>query len=192
MEENTNVETVETTETETGDSQKLTFTQEELNMLLQKEGDKRVSSALKKAERKQAEAVREAEKLAKLSEEEKYAYELEQREKAIAEKERQLALMENKSTAVSILADKGISVKLVDFVLAPDAETMMENINTLEQEFKASVKAEVEKRLQTSTPKKSLPMDKNITLEDFRKMSLTEQARLFNEQPELYNSFTQR
>lgn len=167
-----------------------TYSQEEFDKALQSEVDRRVTQAMEKANRKADARVKEAEKLAKMNEQQRYEYELESREKAIAEKEKQLALAENKATAASILADKGISAKLVDFVVAEDADTMANNIQLLDQEFKASVKAEVEKRLATTTPKKNLPPDTVITKESFSKMKLTEQAQLFQTNPELYRQLT--
>lgn len=169
-----------------------TYTQEEVNELLQREGDKRVSEAMRKAERKAQARVQEATKLAKMDEEQRYQYELEQREKAIAEKEKALALAENKATASQVLANRGMSADLVSLVVAEDADAMNENINLLDKAFKASVKAEVEKRLSSSTPKKNLPIDGTITKETFRQMPLTAQARLRQEQPELYNQLTKR
>lgn len=163
-----------------------TYSQEEFEKALQSEVDKRVTQAMQTAQKKADARVKEAEKLAKMNEQQRYEYELDTREKAIAEKERALALAENKAQAASVLADKGISAKLVDFVVAEDAETMMGNISLLEREFKASVKAEVERRLGTSTPKKNLPTDKPISKEEFSKMKLTEQAALFQTNPELY------
>lgn len=163
-----------------------TFTAEEM----QAEIDRRVTQAMKTAERKANARVKEAEKLAKMNEQQRYEYELESREKAIAEKEQALALAENKATAAQILSDRGISAKLVDFVVAQDAETMNENISLLEAEFKASVKAEVERRLSTSTPKKNLPTDKAITQQEFRNLSLTQQAEIWRNNPDLYNQLT--
>lgn len=166
-----------------------TYTQEELDALLQSETDRRVSQALKKAEKKNAEKVREAEKLAKLSEQERFQYELEQREKAIAEKEKQMALMENKAEASKALNERGISIALADFVVAEDADTMMDNIKLLEDEFKKSVKAEVEKRLAGGSPKKNLGDGKGMTREEFMKLSLAKQSELLNENPETYEKF---
>lgn len=182
---NTNVEPTNEEGQQTNEEKTYTFTQEELDALIQKEGDKRVSSALKTAQKKNEAKIKEAEKLAKMSEQQRYEYELSQREQAIAEKEHQLALAENKAEASSILAEKGISPKLVDFVVADDAEVMMTNISLLEAEFKASVKAEVEKRLQTSTPKKNLPLE--MTKESFQKLSIVERTQLLHNNPELYN-----
>jgi hypothetical protein len=174
------------------EAQAKTYSQEEFDKALESAVDKRIQQAMEKAQRKADARVKEAEKLAKMSEEQKFQYELDQREKAIAEKEQQLALAENKAEAAKVLADNGISAKLVDFVLAADADTMMTNISLLEKEFKASVKAEVERRLQTQTPKKNLPPDGVITKEAFSKMKLSEQAELFRTNPDLYNSLAKK
>lgn len=167
-----------------------TYTQEEVDRLIQSEADKRVTQAMEKAQRKQDAAVKEAQRLAKMDEDQRYKYELETREQAIAEKEKALALAENKAEAASVLSQRGISTKLVDLVLAADADDMLTNINLLDNEFKASVKAEVEKRLATSTPKKNLPLDNHITREEFKKMPLSQQAALYSSNPELYKQLT--
>ena len=185
-EDNKTNEVLDNQETQT---ETKTYTQEELDALLQAEADRRVSQALKKAEKKNAEKVREAEKLAKLSEQERFQYELEQREKAIAEKEKQMALMENKAEASKALNERGISIALADFVVAEDADTMMDNIKLLEDEFKKSVKAEVEKRLAGSSPKKNLGDGRGMTREEFMKLSFAKQTELLNENPETYEKF---
>ena len=162
---------------------KLSFTQEELDLMLQKEGDRRVSQALKKQEGK----MKEAAKLAKMSAEEQYQYELEQREKAIEEKERQLALAENKAEAAKQLAAKGISADLVQFVVAEDAETMNANIKLLDKYFKASVKAEVEKRLAGSSPKQNLVPEGTMTKKDLMSMNVRDLQRFKTVNPDEYN-----
>lgn len=190
MEDNksTQVTGAETTDTSTTGTEIKTYTQEEVDALLQREGDKRVTEALKKAERKNAERVKEAQKLAQMNESEKYQYELEQREKAIEEKEKALALAENKNEASKILADKGLSLSLVDFVVAEDAETMNDRIKVLDKAFKESVKREVEKRLGSSAPKKNLPPDETITKEQAKKMGIRERQQLLNNNPDLYKT----
>lgn len=190
MEDNkiTQVTGAETTDTSTTGTETKTYTQEEVDALLQREGDKRVTEALRKAERKNAERVKEAQKLAQMNESEKYQYELEQREKAIEEKEKALALAENKNTASQILADKGLSLSLVDFVVAEDAETMNDRIKVLDKAFKESVKREVEKRLGSSAPKKNLPPDETITKEQAKKMTIIQRQNLLNSNPDLYKT----
>jgi len=125
-----------------------------------------------------------------MNESQKFEYELQQREAAIEAKEKELALMENKNEASKILADKGIDLALVDFVVAEDAETMDANIKMLETAFKKSVKAEVEKRLASKAPVKSLATDNTITAEQFKKLTLAQMQELANNEPELYNSLT--
>lgn len=183
MEENNEVEVQET--------EAKTYTQEEVEKLLQSEADKRVTAALKKAERKQEAAVKEAARLAKMDEEQRYQYELEQREKAIAAKEAELALAENKAAAATVLSNRGLSADLVNLVVAQDADVMNTNISLLEKAFKQSVKAEVEKRLASTTPKKNLPLDNALSADSFKAMSLSQQLEIFNNQPELYKQLTQ-
>lgn len=180
------------TEQETVTTTEKTYTQAEVDEMLQKEADRRVSAALQKQEKKNAEKMREAQKLAQMNEAEKFQYELEQREKAIVEKEKALALAENKNEASKILAEKGISLALVDFVVAEDAETMNANISLLVKAFNQSVKTEVEKRLGSSTPKKNLPPDEAITKEAFKNMNALERNELAKVNPELYKSLTGR
>lgn len=191
MDEATN-QNQETQTQETQETTPRTYTEEEVRELLQKEGDKRVSEAMKKAERKSQAKIKEATKLAQMNEEQKFQYELEQREKAIEAKEKELALAENKATASQVLADRGLSAKLVDMVVAEDADEMMDNINLLDSAFKASVKAEVEKRLASKTPKKNLPLDTHITQEQFRAMPLSQQAELYKTNPDLYKQLSGR
>ena len=190
MEENKVVDEGQEVDTPETQPEEKTYTQSELDALLQAETDRRVSAALKKQERKNAEKLKEAQKLAQMNEQEKFQYQLEQREAAIAEKEKELALAENKAEASKILAEKGLSPQLVEFVVAEDAETMSSNISLLERCFKESVKAEVNKRLAGNAPKKGLPLEKAITKEDFLKMSYSELMELKQNNPEIFESFT--
>lgn len=175
----------ETPQAEPQDKPK-TYTEAEF----QAEVDRRVTSAMKKAEKKSQEKVKEAEKLAKMDADEKLRYELEQREKVIEQKEKDLALAENKAECGKILASKGISVDLVDFVVDVDADTMQANINSLHKAFMASVKAEVEKRLASNSPKGGGGLAEGMTKERFRQLSINEQQEIFDKSPELYKQMT--
>jgi membrane protein involved in colicin uptake len=178
--------TDENTDTNTQAEESKTYTEEEVNRLLQAEVDRRISAAMKKAQEKQAQAVAEAQKLAKMSAQEQYEYQLQQKEKELNERAAQLAILENKTEASKILAQKGLSLDLVDFVVAEDAETMMANIKALEEAFKASVKAEVEKRLNSTNPKKNLGSADTLTKADFLKKPISFQQAFYNQNPELY------
>ena len=192
----TNVEgqVVESTaETQVADNQETakTYTEKEVMDMLQRETDRRVTAALEQQQRKNEAKIAEAQKLAEMNESEKFQYKLEQREKAIEEKERALAMMENKNEASKILSERGISLSLVDFVVAEDADTMKANIDLLDRAFKSSVKAEVEKLIGSSAPRKNAPVDKQMTKADFSKLSYTEMLQLKQSDPALYNELSQ-
>lgn len=189
MSENLNETNTVVQETETQEQAK-TYTQEEVDRLLQVESDKRVTQALKTAEKKNADKLREAQKLASMNAEQKYEYELQQREAAIEAKEKELALAENTNACSKILAEKGLSLDLVKFVVAEDSETMNENIKLLDRAFKNSVKAEVEKRLGSKTPSASIPLNKAITKDEFKKMNYAQRTQIKMSDPELYNELT--
>ena len=190
---NTNAETTATNQE--GQSQSVgtqtqetkTYTEQEALEMANKEADRRVTEAMKTWQRKSEAKIAEAQKLAQMNEAEKYEYQLKQREEAIAAKERELALLENKNEASKILSEKGLSLALVEFVVAEDAETMKYNIDTLDKAFKASVKAEVEKRMSTSTPKKNLPVDKMMTKAELLSKPTIEIEEFKRNNPDIYN-----
>ena len=181
MEDNKKLDTT----LENGEQEK-TYSTAEVQKMIEEGRKQALEEANRKADERFQNKMKESEKLAKMNETEKLRYELEQREKAIEEKERALALAQNKNEASKILAEKGLSLSLIDFVVAEDAETMNANINLLDKAFKASVKAEVEKRLGSSSPKKNLPPDEQITKEQAMKMGVIERQKLYNDNPELY------
>ena len=163
-----------------------TYTEKELQSFV----DRRVTEALKTARTKFESEKKEAERLASMSAEERFQEELSKREKALEERERQVALLENRNAASKILADKGISISLVDLVIADSAEDMKARIDTLEKEFNASVQKEIERRLAGSTPAK-VTTKEGMTKEEFNKLSLAKQQQLFKSNPDLYKALTQ-
>lgn len=167
-----------------------TYTQEEVDELLQRETDRRVSSALAKAEKKHQSALRESERLASMSAEEKFRYELEQKEQLLNEREHALLLMENRAEASKVLAERGLSQAFLDFVVDETADLMNEKIQKIDKAFKASVKAEVEKRLGTNTPKTSITDSKPLTKEEFRNLTPTEKQHIFDTDKDLWNQMT--
>ena len=100
-----------------------------------------------------------------------------------------MALLENKNAASKILSEKGISIALVDLVIADSAEDMKSRIDILEKEFNASIQKEIERRLAGTTPVK-VQTKEGMTKEDFRKLSLAEQQKLYNTNPDLYKALS--
>lgn len=185
-ENNTSPETQVEEQAQVTETEVKTYTEQEVQSMI----DRKVTQALQTAERKNQARVREAEKLAKMNDDDRKEYEYQQRLAALEAKEKEFALLENKNEASKILADKGLSLALVDFIVAEDAETMNANIKILEQAFKASVKAEVEKRMGGSTPKKAVTVNKTMTQEEFAKMSYTDMLALKQQDPELYRQLS--
>lgn len=170
-------ETNKTTEQE----QEKTYTQAEVDALLQKEGDRRVSQALKK---KQAE-YDEAAKLASMSVNEKQEYEYNQRLKALEEKEAAIAKQELINEAAKQISSKGLPVEVTEFLVGKDAETTSANIKTFQTVFNKAVEQAVVAKLATGAPNKS-NVKEGLSREDFKKMTLQQQSELYRTQPDVY------
>ena len=172
------------TENNDNQEQNKTFTAEEVAKLIQSETDKRVTEALKKQEKKYQKQL----SLAQLDGDERAKAEKDNR---IAELEEQLAKYQieaNKSELKSVLSSRGLSAQFADIIsIGEDIEQAQANIDTLDKLFKASVKAEVEKRLANNSPKGNGGSSSEITKESAKKMSMAELDKLASEQPELFS-----
>ncbi len=84
--------------------------------------------------------------------EQKAEYEREQREAKLAAREADIALRELKAEATKTLAAKDLPVEVLDLVIAIDAKTTNERIDTFKAQFDKAVQAGVEARLQGKTP----------------------------------------
>lgn len=190
-EQNTN------TQTETGaenneNKEVKTYTQEEVDKLLQQETDRRVTSALKKQQQKFDTERAEAEKLRDMDEAQKKEYEFQKRVAELEKKEKEFALAQNKLSASKVLADRGLPVQFVDYIVAEEAETMMTNINEFEKAWKAAITDAVNARLSTTPPKGGSSAQTGLTKEQFSKLSVAQQAEIYKTNPELYKTLTAR
>lgn len=187
--ENENIITTETENTENKGAapaenaeQKL-YTPEEVAQLLQSETDKRVTQALKTAEKKHQKALT----LANLDGAEREKAEKDNR---IAELEEQLAafhIEKNRSELKSVLGSRGLSPEFADLIeISDDIAASQAKIDKLDKLFKAAVKAEVDKRLAGNAPKTGASAAE-LTKDNAKKMSLAEITELERNNPELYN-----
>ena len=189
MAENTNVETVTTEVTEVENTgaaaagQKQ-YSEAEVMELLQRESDRRVTSALAKQKKEYEKKL----SLSKLDGDEREKAEKDSR---IAELEEQLAqfhIEKNRSELKSVLSSRGLSAEFADIItIGDDIEAAQANIERLDKLFKAAVKAEVEKRLAGNTPKGNGSNGTELTRETAKKMSMSELNKLATEQPELFS-----
>lgn len=184
IETNSTVENIETPE------EVKTYTQEEVLALIQSETDKRVTAALKTQQKKYEKQL----SLSKLDDD---ARERAEKDNRIAELEELLAqrdIEKNRSELKSVLGSRGLSAEFADIIIInEDIEASQANIDKLDKLFKAAVKAEVEKRIAGTAPRgNGTNVSGDITPEQFKKMSLTEQGALFISNPELYKKLTNR
>lgn len=121
-----------------------------------KDVDEIVQRKLAKWEKDKAKAVSEAEKLAKMNEEEKSNYERQKLKDRLVELERKEILHEMAKTARSILADKGIQVEenLLSRLITEDAETTKESVESFAGLFTEAVDKAVTEKLKGKTPKR--------------------------------------
>ena len=181
-------EVEETATTETADNTQQTFTRDEVLKLIQAESDKRVTQALATAQKKFDKQL----SLSKLDDNARAAAE---KDDKIAELEQQLAAFQverNKSELKSVLASRGLSAEFADIItINDDIEQSQANIDKLDKLFKDAVKNEVEKRLAGNAPKKGTGATAEITKEAFSKMPLSQQVKIYQENPELYKKLTE-
>lgn len=174
------------TSTQEGEVTEKTYTESEVQALLQAESDRRVTSALSKQKKEFEKKQAEAEKLKAMDESQRKEYEYEQRLLQLEQKEKEFNLAQNKLEATKVLANRELPIEFVDYLVAEDAETMMENITTFETAFKAAVQDAVAKRISQSSPKVGAVKQTGLDKEGFKKMSFTERTRLYQTNPELY------
>lgn len=181
---------VNVNENENNDNQEQnkTFTAEEVAKLIQSETDKRVTEALKKQEKKYQKQL----SLAQLDGDERAKAEKDNRIAELEEIVAQMNIEKNKSELKSVLSSRGLSAEFADLInITDDIKESQEKIDALDKLFKAAVKAEVEKRLAANggAPRSSSTTGE-ITKELFTKMSLSQQAQVYKENPELYKRLT--
>ena len=175
---------VEDTKANEGAKEIKTFTQEEVNAMI----EKRLSREVKKIEAEKQKAMElelkaeleEAEKLAKMSEAE--------RVKAKAEKERMKFEKERKkfeeemrafnqermlNTTMTTLSEKNLPVEFASFLRADNAEQIMENIAVFDKHYNEAVEKAVLERLRGRTPQTST-VSKSFDINELKNMSVAE------------------
>ena len=160
-----------------------TFTQDEVDKMI----SKRLQRERKDIEAKIEAERKEAEELAKLSEQEKQKKLF---EKKVAEFEATKRAFEQEkllNETSKQLASKNLPIEFAEMLKAEDAESTFENIKIFEAKFNEAVEKLVNERLKGKTPKAQTGAVDGVTKEAFNKMSYKERLELYNSDPELYN-----
>lgn len=124
-----------------------TFTQDEVNQII----EKRIAREQKKADEK----AKEAEKLAKMNKDQKAEYEREKMQKELDAYKAKEARYEMKQTAKDMLKEKDISADddLLEIVTADTADQTSENVKAFTEVLNKMVKEQVQSKLTQGTPK---------------------------------------
>lgn len=120
-----------------------------------------VSAAVKNANEKWQiltdDKVSEAEKLAKMTKEEKDQYLRNKQEKDLADREANITKRELMAEAKNTLVEKKLPAGLAEVLNYTDADSCKKSIETVERAFQAAVQEAVEERLKGGKPPKKAP-----------------------------------
>lgn len=145
----------------------------------QAEFDRRVAKALETSrtkmqadiETKLAEARTEAEKMAKMSADQKAEYEREKQAKELADREAAITKRELMATAKEQLAEKGLPISLASILNYASAEECSASIEAVGKAFQESVEKAVNDRLAGGKPPKKADGGAAYTMEQIKAMS---------------------
>ncbi|PTJ88168.1 phage capsid protein [Staphylococcus hyicus] len=139
------------TEGENNEPKEKTFTQAELDDIV----EKRVAREKKKAEQKAKDAAAEAEKLAKMNREQKADYEREKLQKELEEYRRREARLNMKNEAKKLFKESNVdsSDELLELVTADTFDQTQENVEAFTIILNDMVETAVKDRLYSGSPK---------------------------------------
>lgn len=131
--------------------------QAEFDRRVQKAVNTAVSNAHEKWKILTDDKVSEAEKLAKMTKEEKAEYQRQQQEKNLADREAAVTRKELMAEAKNTLAEKKLPVGLAEVLNYTDAETCNKSIAAVEKAFQEAVEAAVQEKLKGGNPPRKAP-----------------------------------
>lgn len=141
-----------------------TYTQEEVDKLLQSEADKRVSKALETAKSKWKKEYddelekkkQEAEEYAEMTAKERFQHDKKKLEDELAEYKRKDTLNEMTKTARAVLAESNITIsdEMLSILITEEAESTKANVDNFISLFRQEVDKAVTDKLKGNTPKK--------------------------------------
>ena len=168
------------------ESTEKTFTQSQLDEIIQKEKAKAKRSAEKEYQAK----MDEAEKLRQMNEAQKAEYEQEKQRAYIAELEAKINRSGLEREASKMLSEGGIAVddKILGFVVKDTAESTQEAVESFVALVNELADKKVSEKLKGKTPKKMEDTTAGeITKEQFDRMGYQSRNELIQNNPELYH-----
>lgn len=167
-----------------------TFTQEEVDKMVQK----RMARYDREHQKEIDSAKSEATKLAKMNKDQKKDYELQQAQQQARDAEAKLARYQLRDTVRKQLVDGGFTPEEsdIDLVVTADAETTKQNGDALLAMVERIRNNERQKTLSGSTPKVSGTQVKAPDEQEFMKYTYDQRVKLKHDNPELYSQLVQK
>ena len=185
MEDNMNNTGVNENENNENQQETKTYSAEEVAKLIQAEADRRTNQALAKQKKEYEKKL----SLSSLDEQQRKEAEAQMKIEELQSQLAEFQIEKNRSELKSVLSSRGLSAEFADIInIGEDIEEAQAMIDKLDKLFKASVKAEVEKRLAGNSPKGSGGQSQPMTKEDFLKLPMYEMQRLMDSNKEFYTN----
>jgi len=199
VEENENVE-VDTEETEKQEEQEeKTYTEEELEKLLQAETDRKTTKALEtakdnwekeyqeKLEKEKQKAVEQA----SMTESEKAEARLEEERNEFLKQKEEFLKEKQKDSAEKELLKRNLPTNFTKYVLGEDEETTNKNIEELDSVWEEALNEAVTSKMGSFEPKKTNSISNTkVTKEELNAMNYSERNKFMEENPEEYDRLT--
>lgn len=180
---------------ETKSEEAKTYSQEEVDALLQSEGDKRVTQAMQKKEKQIAALKKQIENEKSLSQLDEESRAAKEKDLKIAELEEQLNEFQTasaKAEVMKVLSARGLSAEFADMLaIGADVEAAQSLIDSFDKLFKKEVEREVKTRLaaNSSIPQMASASGGQMTKEEFMKLPIATKQAMYDSDPELVNQF---
>lgn len=162
--------------------------QTDTNTFTQEQVDKMIKDRISRAEKDKEKAIKEAEKLAKMSADQKKEYEFEKLQKENEELKKAQNRYELGKEATRILSESNIVAtdEVLDFVVREDAETTNASVKAFSELVDKVVEEKVKEKLKGTSPKRQQGNNSGFknpwSKEHF---NLTEQGKIIKDDPAL-------
>lgn len=171
-----------------------TYSEEEVQKMIQSEADKRVSQALNKKENDyKAQLEAEKQRIAKeasMSEEEKFQAQLQAEREAFEAERAEFNKIQMKAHSLEELAKVGLPASFSSFIVATDTESVTENVKALKEAWDLELDKAITERLKGNTPKQTrtaLDGSDVLTKEDFFNLPYKQRMAMLADDAELLN-----
>lgn len=156
----------------------------------QKQLDDIVKDRIKRAEQDKEKAIKEAEKLAKMTADQKREYEFEKLQRENEELKQAQNRYELGKEATKILSESGINAtdEILDFVVRDDAEKTSEAVKAFSDLVDKVSEERMKEKLKGTSPKKQQGTNTGVTKESILAIKdSSERIRKIQENPHLFN-----